>query len=134
MTRRKKEGLIGLTKRQFLQSSSAIGALPLIGMKASSGTAQEAGTIRFLAPAEDVSVYVQKTIVPKFKAETGITVLVDQVEYNSLYTKEVLEFGAALRRLSGRPGLGSSVREIRTTSCRWTMKLHPRTLVSFIRT
>jgi multiple sugar transport system substrate-binding protein len=92
MTRRKKERLIGLTKRQFLQSSSAIGALPLIGMKASSGTAQEAGTIRFLAPAEDVSVYVQNTIVPKFKEQTGITVLVDQVEYNSLYTKEVLEF------------------------------------------
>jgi ABC-type glycerol-3-phosphate transport system substrate-binding protein len=88
--------LVGLTRRQFLQRSSAVAAVPLIGGLAapSVGRAQDAGTIRFLAPAEDVSVYVDKTIVPKFKQETGITVLVDQIEYNSLYTKEVLEFGS----------------------------------------
>jgi multiple sugar transport system substrate-binding protein len=95
MTGRKRDKVVGITKREFLRSSSAIAALPLIGMKPSHGIAQEAGTIRFLAPAEDVSVYVQKTIIPKFKEETGITVLVDQVEYNSLYTKEVLEFRSA---------------------------------------
>src|SRR3954471_22558932 len=81
-------------RRRFLQTSSMLAAAPLVGglLGASQSRAQDAGTIKFLAPAEDVSVYVQKTIVPKFKAETGITVLVDQVEYNSLYTKEVLEF------------------------------------------
>ena len=84
-------------RRRFLQTSSMLAAAPLVGglLGASQSRAQDAGTVRFLAPAEDVSVYVQKTIVPKFKAETGITVLVDQVEYNSLYTKEVLEFGSS---------------------------------------
>jgi multiple sugar transport system substrate-binding protein len=84
-------------RRRFLQTSSVLAAAPLVGglLGTSQSRAQDAGTIRFLAPAEDVSVYVQKTIVPKFKAETGITVLVDQVEYNSLYTKEVLEFGGS---------------------------------------
>ena len=86
-----------LTRRQFIKRSSAAAAAPLIGGLAAPSIvrAQDARTIRFLAPAEDVSVYVQNTIVPKFKAETGITVLVDQVEYNSLYTKEVLEFGSS---------------------------------------
>jgi multiple sugar transport system substrate-binding protein len=85
------------TRRQFIKQSSAAAAAPLIGGLAAPSLvrAQDARTIRFLAPAEDVSVYVQNTIVPKFKAETGITVLVDQVEYNSLYTKEVLEFGSS---------------------------------------
>jgi len=98
MTRaRSGERLVGLTRRQFLQRSSAVAAVPLIGTLAAPSIvrAQDAGTIKFLAPAEDVSVYVQNTIVPKFKQEAGITVLVDQVEYNSLYTKEVLEFGSS---------------------------------------
>src|SRR3954463_3655525 len=84
----------GFSRRQFLQTSSLLAAAPLAGslLATSRARAADTGTIRFLAPAEDVSVYVQKTIVPKFKEETGITVLVDQVEYNSLYTKEVLEF------------------------------------------
>jgi ABC-type glycerol-3-phosphate transport system substrate-binding protein len=79
-------------RRRFLQAS--LFAAPLAGglLSASRSRAADAGTIKFLAPAEDVSVYVQNKIVPKFKQETGITVLVDQVEYNSLYTKEVLEF------------------------------------------
>jgi ABC-type glycerol-3-phosphate transport system substrate-binding protein len=80
-----------LGRRRFLQASLA--AAPLAGsLLSASRSRADAGTIRFLAPAEDVSVYVQNKIVPKFKAETGITVLVDQIEYNSLYTKEVLEF------------------------------------------
>jgi multiple sugar transport system substrate-binding protein len=87
----------GLSRRRLLQTSSALVAAPLVGgaFGASRSRAADAGTIRFLAPAEDVSVYVQNTIAPKFKQETGITVLVDQVEYNSLYTKEVLEFGSS---------------------------------------
>lgn len=87
----------GLTRRRFLQTSSLLAAAPLGGslLGTSRSRAADAGTIRFLAPAEDVSVYVQNKIVPKFKEETGITVLVDQVEYNSLYTKEVLEFGGS---------------------------------------
>src|SRR5687768_2685229 len=95
--RRSAASIAGLTRRQFLQRSSAVAAVPLIGgaLGSSRASAQDAGTIRFLAPAEDVSVYVQNTIVSKFKEETGITVLVDQVEYNSLYTKEVLEFGSS---------------------------------------
>ncbi len=85
------------TRRRFLQTSSLIAAAPLAVnlLGTSRSRAADAGTIRFLAPAEDVSVYVQNKIVPKFKEETGITVLVDQVEYNSLYTKEVLEFGGS---------------------------------------
>jgi ABC-type glycerol-3-phosphate transport system substrate-binding protein len=84
-----------LGRRRFLQTASLLAA-PLAGglLGPSRSRAADAGTIRFLAPAEDVSVYVQTKIAPKFKAETGITVLVDQVEYNGLYTKEVLEFGS----------------------------------------
>jgi multiple sugar transport system substrate-binding protein len=93
MTKDGNEKRTNLRRRRFLQAASLL-VTPLAGslLGASRSRAADAGTIRFLAPAEDVSVYVQNKIVPKFKAETGITVLVDQVEYNSLYTKEVLEF------------------------------------------
>lgn len=87
-----------LGRRRFLQRSSvlAVGA-PLWGTAGSAWRAVNkvqatAGTIRYLAAAENDSVYMQKVIVPQFLKETGITVLVDQVEYNGLYTKEVLEF------------------------------------------
>src|SRR5262249_21118667 len=96
MTKGGNEKIANLSRRRFLQKSSVLAAAPLVGglIGTSRSRAADAGTIRFLGPAEDVSVYVQKGIVQKFKEETGITVLVDQVEYNSLYTKEVLEFGS----------------------------------------
>ncbi len=89
----------GFGRRSLLQQSSAlaVGAPLLRGWswparqpiaKADAG----AGTIRYLAAAENDSVYMQNIIVPQFLKETGITVEVDQVEYNNLYTKEVLEF------------------------------------------
>jgi ABC-type glycerol-3-phosphate transport system substrate-binding protein len=62
-------------------------AAPFVGK----GLAASAGTIRYLAAAEDDSVFVQKEIIPQFQKETGITVKIDQVEYVNLYTKEVLE-------------------------------------------
>lgn len=85
-----------LRRRRFLQASSALAGAPLLSgiMASSASRAADAGTIRYLGAAEDVSVYVQKVIAPQFQKETDITVLVDQVEYNSLYTKEVLEFRA----------------------------------------
>jgi multiple sugar transport system substrate-binding protein len=88
---------VDLSRRRFLKTSSFFAAAPLVGglIGTSRSRAADAGTIKFLAPAEDVSVYVQDKIIPKFKQETGITVLIDQVEYNSLYTKEVLEFGSS---------------------------------------
>jgi len=63
----------------------------LLGQPIKARAAGSAGTIRYLAAAEDDSVYVQNVIVPQFKKETGITVLIDQIEYNNLYTKEILE-------------------------------------------
>jgi ABC-type glycerol-3-phosphate transport system substrate-binding protein len=72
------------------QSALTGGALMLPAIRRAQGA--DAGTIRYLAAAEGDSVFVQNVIVPQFKKETGITVLVDQIEYNNLYTKEILEF------------------------------------------
>jgi multiple sugar transport system substrate-binding protein len=89
---------IGVGRRSFLQQSSAlaVGAPLLEGLTGlatpSIARAASAGTIRYLAAAENDSLYMQNVIVPQFLKETGITVLVDQVEYNGLYTKEILEF------------------------------------------
>lgn len=89
----------GLGRRRLLQQTSAlaVGAPLWRGWTGSTWravrrAAASAGTIRYLAAAEDDSVYVQKVIAPQFFKETGITVQVDQVEYNDLYTKEILEF------------------------------------------
>jgi multiple sugar transport system substrate-binding protein len=83
-----------LSRRRFLQKSSALAGAPLLGgvLGSSASRAENVGTIRYLAAAEDDSVYMQNVIVPQFQKETGITVLIDQVEYVNLYTKEVLEF------------------------------------------
>jgi multiple sugar transport system substrate-binding protein len=82
-----------LSRRRFLRYSSALAGAPLLaGLLGQPSKARAAaGTIRYLAAAEDDSVYVQNVIVPQFKKETGITVLIDQIEYNNLYTKEILE-------------------------------------------
>jgi ABC-type glycerol-3-phosphate transport system substrate-binding protein len=84
-----------ISRRRFLRHSSALAAAPLgaamVAPFVGKGQAATAGTIRYLAAAEDDSVYVQKNIIPQFQKETGITVQIDQVEYVNLYTKEVLE-------------------------------------------
>ena len=82
-----------LSRRRFLQKSSVLAGAPLFSdlLGNSASKAAVAGTIRYLAAAEDDSVYMQNVIAPQFQKETGITVLVDQVEYINLYTKEVLE-------------------------------------------
>jgi multiple sugar transport system substrate-binding protein len=98
VTQQDDSGSGGLSRRRFLQRSSALGGAPLLaGLVSGISPSRAAGsdTIRYLAAAEDDSVYMQKVVVPQFKKETGIDVLVDQVEYNSLYTKEVLEFRAS---------------------------------------
>jgi ABC-type glycerol-3-phosphate transport system substrate-binding protein len=84
----------GLSRRRFLQKTTALAGAPLLAgfLGPSISRAASAGTLRYLAAAEDDSVYMQNVIVPQFEKETGIKVLVDQVEYINLYTKEVLEF------------------------------------------
>lgn len=95
-----------LSRRRFLQTSAVVGgglvlsrlgrtpqrATSSLSDRDTTASAKSAGTIRYLAAAEDDSVYMQNVIAPQFKRETGITVLVDQIEYNNLFTKDILEF------------------------------------------
>jgi len=90
------------SRRKFLQMGVATGgaalALPKIARlhgapRISQGSsAKSGGIIRYLAAAEGDSVYIQQVIAPQFTKQTGIKVQIDQVEYNNLYTKEILEF------------------------------------------
>lgn len=84
----------GLGRRGFLRRSSALAlGAPLVSSPfIRPGHAASSPTIRYLAAAENDSVYMTNVIAPQFKKATGITLAVDQVEYNNLYTKEILEF------------------------------------------
>ena len=92
-------GLKKTTRRTFLQATALAGAglaLPSLQKSARAATTRSTrrstSTVHYLAAAEGDSVYVQNVIAPAFKKATGITVQIDQIEYNDLYTKEVLEF------------------------------------------